>query len=173
MEENLIKRVLPHSVEAEKSVIGSMLMAREAITVAMEVLHTEDFYQQQYGVMFETIAELFNEGKPTDLVTVLDRLKKKSVPEELCSLDFLRDLLNTVPFSSNVRSYAQIVYEKALLRRLIKLSEEIAGNCYVGKDSVEDILERRKTLYPDRKIQAGLEAASHQSEGRDLCIHER
>ena len=141
MEENLIKRVLPHSVEAEKSVIGSMLMAREAITVAMEVLHTEDFYQQQYGVMFETIAELFNEGKPTDLVTVLDRLKKKSVPEELCSLDFLRDLLNTVPFSSNVRSYAQIVYEKALLRRLIKLSEEIAGNCYVGKDSVEDILE--------------------------------
>lgn len=141
MEENLIKRVLPHSVEAEKSVIGSMLMAREAITVAMEVLHGEDFYQQQYGVMFETIAELFNEGKPTDLVTVLDRLKKKSVPEELCSLDFLRDLLNTVPFSSNVRSYAQIVYEKALLRRLIKLTEDIAGNCYVEKDSVEDILE--------------------------------
>lgn len=141
MEEALVKRILPHSVEAEKSVIGSMLMAREAITVAMEMLQSDDFYQQQYGVMFESIAELFNEGQPTDLVTVLDRLKKKSVPEELCSLEFLRDLLDTVPFSSNVRSYAQIVYEKALLRKLIKLNEEIAGNCYLAKDSVEDILE--------------------------------
>ncbi len=141
MEEALVKRILPHSVEAEKSVIGSMLMAREAITVAMEMLQADDFYQQQYGVMFESIAELFNEGQPTDLVTVLDRLKKKSVPEELCSLEFLRDLLDTVPFSSNVRSYAQIVYEKALLRKLIKLNEEIAGNCYLAKDSVEDILE--------------------------------
>ncbi len=141
MEEALVKRILPHSVEAEKSVIGSMLMAREAITVAMEMLQPDDFYQQQYGVMFESITELFNEGQPTDLVTVLDRLKKKSVPEELCSLEFLRDLLDTVPFSSNVRSYAQIVYEKALLRKLIKLNEEIAGNCYLAKDSVEDILE--------------------------------
>ena len=141
MEEALVKRILPHSVEAEKSVIGSMLMAREAITVAMEMLQPDDFYQQQYGVMFESITELFNEGQPTDLVTVLDRLKKKSVPEELCSLEFLRDLLDTVPFSSNVRSYAQIVYEKALLRKLIKLNEEIASNCYLAKDSVEDILE--------------------------------
>ena len=75
MEEALIKRVLPHSVEAEQSVVGSMLMGREAILVASEILVKEDFYQQQYGVIFESMVELYNEGKPVDLVTLQNRLR--------------------------------------------------------------------------------------------------
>ena len=140
MEEALVKRVLPHSVEAEQSVIGSMLMDRDAIIAASEIVVADDFYQRQYGIMFDTMVELFNEGKPVDLVTLQDRLKEKDVSPEVCSLDFVRDILATVPTSANVRSYATIVHEKAVLRRLIRINEEIANNCYSGKDSLEVIL---------------------------------
>ena len=140
MEEALVKRVLPHSVEAEQSVIGSMLMDRDAIIAASEIVVADDFYQRQYGIMFDTMVELFNEGKPVDLVTLQDRLKEKDDPPEVCSLDFVRDILATVPTSANVRSYATIVHEKAVLRRLIRINEEIANNCYSGKDSLEVIL---------------------------------
>ena len=118
MDEALIKRVQPQSIEAEQSVIGAMLMDREAIIAASEIVVADDFYQRQYGVMFEAMVELFNEGKPVDLVTLQDRLKEKDVPPEVCSLEFVRDIMETVPTSVNVRSYAEIVHEKAVMRRL-------------------------------------------------------
>ena len=140
MDENLMKRVLPHSIEAEQSVIGSMLMDRDAIIAASEIVTADEFYQHQYGVMFEAMVELFNEGKPVDLVTLQDRLKEKDVPPEVSSLDFVRDIITMVPTSANVRFYANIVREKAVLRKLIKINEEIANTCYVGKEKLEDIL---------------------------------
>lgn len=141
MDEALLKRVLPHSVEAEQSVIGSMIMDREAIVVASEILHREDFYGKQYGVVFEAIIELNDEGKPVDVVTLQDRLKEKDVPPEISSLEFIRDLITGLPTSANVKYYANIVSEKATLRRLIRLNEEIANTCYTGKESLETILE--------------------------------
>jgi len=140
MDEALIKRVLPHSIEAEQSVVGSMLMDREAIISASEILTSDDFYQNQYGVMFESMVELYNEGLPVDLITLQNRLKEKDVPPEVSSLDFVRDIITTVPTSANVKSYANIVREKAVLRRLIKVNEEIANTCYVGKEPLEEIL---------------------------------
>lgn len=140
MDEALMKRVLPHSAEAEQSVIGSMLMDKEAIISASEIVTASDFYQQQYGIMFESMVELFNEGKPVDLITLQNRLKEKDVPPEVSSLDFVRDIITTVPTSANVKSYANIVREKAVLRRLIKVNEEIANTCYVGKEPLEQIL---------------------------------
>lgn len=142
MEEALIKRVLPHSIEAEQSVMGSMLMDREAIVTASEMLTPNDFYQHQYGIMFEAMVELYNEAQPVDLITLQNRLKEKDVPPEVYSLEFVKDLLTTVPTSANIRYYAQIVYEKAVLRRLIKVNEEIANTCYAGKDKLEDILAK-------------------------------
>ena len=141
MEEALIKRILPHSIEAEQSVIGSMLMGREAIMAASEMLTSDDFYQHQYGVILDAMVELFNEGKPVDLVTLQNRLKEKDLPPEITSMEFVRDLLNAVPTSANVRHYATIVSEKAVLRRLIRLSEEIENECYLNKEPVEVILE--------------------------------
>ena len=141
MEEALIKRILPHSIEAEQSVIGSMLMEREAIMAASEILTSDDFYQHQYGVIFDAMVELFNEGKPVDLVTLQNRLREKDVPPEISSMEFVRDLLNAVPTSANVRHYANIVSEKAVLRRLIKLTEEIENDCYLNKEPVEVIME--------------------------------
>ena len=141
MEETLIKRVMPHSVEAEQSVIGAMLMDQEAISVAMELLTGEDFYQRQYGTLFDAMTELYGEGKPVDLITLQNRLKEKDVPPEISSLEFIRDLITAVPTSANVRYYAQIVQEKALMRRLIKVNEDIANTCYAGKEKVDDIME--------------------------------
>lgn len=142
MDEALIKRVLPHSIEAEQSVVGAMLMDREAIVAASEIICGEDFYQVTYGVIFDTIIELFNEGKPVDLVTLQERLKEKDVPPEVSSLEFVRDLITAVPTSANVKYYAEIVAEKATFRKLIKLNEEIANTCYLAKEPLEAVLEQ-------------------------------
>ena len=139
-EEALLKRILPHSMEAEQSVIGAMIMDREAIVVASEIVRGEDFYNKQYGVLFDSMVELHDEGKPVDLVTLQDRLKEKDVPPEVSSPEFIRDLITAVPTSANVKYYAGIVADKAVLRRLIRLNEEIANDCYVGKESLETIL---------------------------------
>ena len=148
MDEPLMKRVAPHSIEAEQSVIGSMLMDREAIIAASEIVTASDFYQTQYGIMFETMVELFNEGKPVDLITLQDRLKEKDVPPEVSSLDFVRDIITTVPTSANVRSYANIVREKAVLRKLIHVNETIANTCYAGKEPLDQILATtEKTIF--------------------------
>ena len=79
MEEALIKRILPHSMEAEQSVIGSMILDRDAILVASEILTSDDFYQKQYGIIFDAMVELRNEGKPRDLEAHQSRLKEKEL----------------------------------------------------------------------------------------------
>ena len=141
MEEALIKRILPHSIEAEQSVIGSMLMGREAIMAASEILTSDDFYQHQYGVIFDAMVELCNEGQPVDLITLQNRLKEKELPPDISSMEYVRDLIAAVPTSANVKYYANIVSEKAVLRRLIRTTEEVANACYLEKDSTETILE--------------------------------
>ena len=141
MEEALVKRIMPHSLEAEQSVIGSMIMDRDAILTASEQLVKDDFYHQQYGILFETITELFNSGAPVDLITLQNRLREKNVPPEISSLEYVGDLVTTVPTSANVKYYAEIVKEKAVLRKLIKINEQIADTCYLGNESLEVILE--------------------------------
>lgn len=141
MEEALIKRVMPHNIEAEQSVVGAMLMDKDAILTAAEIVSGQDFYQTAYGVIFDSMVELFNEGKPVDLVTLQERLKEKDVPPEIASLEFVRDLVSAVPTSANVKYYAQIVADKSMLRKLIKLNDEISNTCYAGKESLEAILE--------------------------------
>ncbi len=142
MEETLLKRILPHSIEAEQSVIGSMLMDKDAVIVALDMISSEDFYSRQYAILYETMLELFNEGKEMDLVVIQDRLREKNVAPELSSLDFIKEIITTVPTSANIKYYATIVKEKSTLRKLIKLNEDIANSCYVGSDSLEDILAR-------------------------------
>ena len=141
MDEAVIKRISPHSIEAEQSVIGSMIMDRDAIVTVSEILISEDFYQNQYGVLFDAMVELFNEGKPVDVVTLQNRLKEKEFPPELSSLELIRDLVASVPTSTNAKYYANIVKEKAILRKLIKVTEGIANECYQSKEPVEVILE--------------------------------
>ena len=142
MEEALIKKVQPHSKEAEQAVIGSMLMDKDAILVASELLHGEDFYIQQYGILFDTMVELYQDGKPAELVTILTKLEEKGVSPEICGMEFIREVTDTVSTSANIKYYAQIVAERSLSRRLIKISEGIANACYQNKDSMDVILEQ-------------------------------
>ena len=141
MEEALIKRVMPHSIEAEQSVVGAMLMDKDAITTAGEIISGDDFYQASYGVIFDSMIELLNEGKPVDLITLQEYLKEKDVPPEISSMEFARDLLMGTQTSANIKSYAEIVREKSIMRRLIKVNEETANACYLQNQPLEEILE--------------------------------
>lgn len=141
MEEALIKRVMPNSIEAEQSVIGAMLMDKDAILTVSEIIGSADFYQSVYSVLFDAMLELYTEGKPVDLITLQERLKEKDVPPEISSLVYVKDLLDMVPTSANVKYYAEIVLEKSLMRKMIRLNEEIANTCYAGSESVEAIME--------------------------------
>lgn len=141
MDDGLIKKIPPHNVEAEKSVIGSMIMDEDAVVAASEILTEEDFYGRQYGTLFTAMLQLYTSGKAVDLVTLQNKLKEMDVPPELTSVEFLKDIMSQVFTSANVRHYAGIVKEKATLRKLIKINEEIANKCYLEKDSVATIME--------------------------------
>ena len=114
MDEAVVKRIMPHSNEAEQAVIGSMMMDQEAITVAMEKLSDADFYNKQYGSLFKAMVELYNEGREGDLVTIKTKLEEMDVPSEVISIDFIRNILDMVPTSANIKQYAIM---KIILRK--------------------------------------------------------
>ena len=101
MDEAFIKKIQPHSLEAEQSVIGSMIMDRDAIVVVSDILTKDDFYQGQYGILYEAMVELYNEGKPVDLVTLQNKLKEKEVPDSISNLSYIKDLVLSVPTAAN------------------------------------------------------------------------
>ena len=141
-EEDVKGRVMPHSIEAEQSVIGAMLMDSEAIEIASEMLREEDFYARQYGVLFSAILEMHRKGEAVDPVTLQTRLREKNLPPEIYGSSAIFELIEQVPTSANIKTYAGIVAEKSLLRRMIRANEEIAGACYTQKDDVEEILNQ-------------------------------
>lgn len=140
-EESTIKQIMPHSLEAERAVIGSMLMDADAIPSANDILNDTDFYNKQYGTLFEAMIQLHNEGKSSDLITLKAKLEESGVPSEVISLDFIRDIIAGVPTSANVKEYANIVYEKAVLRNLVRTTNDITNQVYSGKDKLEEVLE--------------------------------
>ena len=138
MEETLIKRSMPNSLDAEQSVIGSMIMDKDA---AMEMLTSDDFYHKQYGILFDAMIELYSKGLPVDLITLQNKLKEKEVPEEISSLSYVKELLDAVPTSANIKYYAKIVKDNSMRRRLIRLNEEIENECYAGRESVDKVMD--------------------------------
>lgn len=141
MEEEVIKRLPPNNVEAEKAVIGAMMLDSDAIMVCSEILTAGEFYQQQYGIIFDALVEMYRDGIGADLVTIQNKLREKEVTPELYSVEYLGELLASVPTSANVKFYAEIVHEKAVLRKLIKVTEQVTRECYMDSQPLEDILE--------------------------------
>lgn len=141
MDEAVIKRIPPHSAEAERAVIGSMLMDKDAILVSSEILTEDDFYQGQYGELFKALVGLYREGVATDLVTLQNKLREMETSPELSSTEFLANLTVSVPTSANVKHYADIVREKAMLRRLIQVTERVTATCYMDNQPLEDVLD--------------------------------
>lgn len=141
MDESLIKRIMPHSIEAEQAVIGSMIMDEEAVETALEMLLPEDFYGKQYGTLFQAMKELNTESKPVDLITLQDKLREENVPEEFAGMDFIKEMFDSVPTSANIKYYAGIVKEKSLMRKLIRTTEEITAQCYQGAETVDVLMD--------------------------------
>ena len=139
-EEAVLKRIAPNSLEAEQSVVGAMLMDKDAIEIAAEIVSGEDFYSRPLGTIFETMVELDREGSAVDVVTLQNRLREKNVPPQVSSAEFIGELVSAVPTSANVKYYAQIVADKSTLRKLIRVSEETINTCYSNSENMEGIL---------------------------------
>ena len=139
-EEDAIKRVMPHSTEAEMSVVGAMLLDQAAIGRAQEYLEQDDFYSRQYGIMFQTMLELDRVGMAVDPVTLQEKLKEQNLPPEIYSAEALSAILAQVPTSANIVSYAKIVADKSRLRRLIRANEELAAKAYEGTEPVDSLM---------------------------------
>ena len=116
MDEAVFKRIPPHNDEAERAVIGSMMMDQDAVQIASEQLQREDFYNGQYGVIFSALVEMHQQGVGADLVTIQAKLREMEIPPELTSVEYIGDLINSVPTSANVRHYVKIVQEKFVMQ---------------------------------------------------------
>lgn len=141
-EEDVIRRVMPHSLEAEQSVLGAMLMDAEAVEAASEILREEDFYSRQNGVLFATMLEMHSNNIAVDPVTLQAKLREKNLPPEVYGNEMIMNLISIVPTSANVKSYAKIVADKSLLRKMIKANEETANSCYAESDDIGEIMNQ-------------------------------
>lgn len=140
-EEDILRRSMPQSIEAEQATIGAMLMDREAVQTAAEILKKDDFYYNKYGVIFEAMVDLYNSGKPIDLVTLGERLKEMDMGEDVIGPEIFQEIISATTTSANVGHYANIVLERSMRRRLIRLNEEISNLCYKPEEGLEDILD--------------------------------
>ncbi|QCX33620.1 replicative DNA helicase [Caloramator sp. E03] len=133
-------RVLPHNIEAEQAVLGAMLLDKEAIAAAAEILSGDEFYKESHKILFETIVEIFNRDEPVDVVTLVDILKSRNHLEVVGGVSYISSLAASVPTTTNVKYYAKIVEEKSILRRLIFASNGIIEKCYTQQEDVEEVL---------------------------------
>ncbi|MBQ7096991.1 MAG: replicative DNA helicase [Clostridia bacterium] len=133
---------MPFSREAEQSVLGAMLLDLQCIPDAIGICRGEDFYIERNKELFDTIVELYNLGKPIDIVTIKDQLTLRGSFESVGGLDYVMETMNMVPTTRNVKHYAQIVSQKALLRNLIRISEKALEQSYRGDEDPDAIIGR-------------------------------
>ena len=135
------EKVMPHNLEAEQSVIGAMLISKYAVQKSVENLTNDLFYLDAHDKIFSTIRDLMDKNIPIDITTVTSELDKKKWLKDVGGAGYLSELINSVPSATNVDEYIKIVNEKAVLRRLIKESSEIASLAYESSDSINDVLD--------------------------------
>ncbi|NLY45940.1 MAG: replicative DNA helicase [Tissierella sp.] len=142
MEAMSIGRIPPHSIEAEQSVLGAMILDKESINTAIEIIRPDDFYKEANGEIFEAIILLFNKNEPVDLITLSEELKRRGTLENVGGVTYLANLSSGVATTANTKYYCKIVEEKSLLRRLIRSSNEIMGKAYEDAEEVTAIIEK-------------------------------
>lgn len=135
------KRNIPYSLEAEQSVIGSAFLSKYALQKICDELTRDDFYLDAHMKIYDVLEELNNEGVPVDITIVTDRLEKNKTLSSIGNIEYLLEIINSVPSASNVDYYINIVHEKALLRRLISVSNDIATESMLENGNVNDILD--------------------------------
>ncbi|WP_245592089.1 replicative DNA helicase [Clostridiisalibacter paucivorans] len=142
MEGNLdIGKVPPQSLEAEQSVLGSMILDREAIVTASEILDADDFYSEAHREIYSCILSLYNKNEPVDLITLSEELKKRDTLESVGGTIYLANLSDSVYTTANIKQYSEIVEEKSILRRLIKASNEIISEGYSDSKDINLVID--------------------------------
>jgi replicative DNA helicase len=136
-----LKKIPPHQIEAEQSLLGGILIDNEGLPAALEILKGDEFYRDNHRAIYRAVQSLFERNEPVDLITVADFLTENNQLEAIGGATYLASLVEMVPSATNVQAYARIINEKALLRRLIQAAHEIMAWCYGGGKSVEEILD--------------------------------
>lgn len=159
--DELLGRRMPSSIEAEQSVIGSMIIDARCVPDVVEILKPEDFYLEQNREIYETIHAMFSYSQAIDPVTVLDRMKIRGVYDERTSREYILQLMDITPTAANVRHYAEIVRDKSLLRQMATAAGEITGMVYEGEGLASDLLEAaEQKIYAIRQGRADQSFAS-------------
>ena len=135
-------RIPPHSLEAEQSVLGAMLLDKEAINTAMETIRPDDFYKEANQEIFEAMIVLNNRNEPVDIITLSEELKRRGTLEPVGGINYLANLSGSIATTANTKYYCNIVEEKSTLRKLIKSSNEIMGLAYENSEEVNAIIEK-------------------------------
>ncbi len=157
-DENVLLRQMPHSLEGEQAVLGSMLIDPDCVKLVMEKLRPGDFYLRQNREIFETIYSMFAYAKPIDGITVADEMQKAGVYDENTTRSYLAQLMEITPTSANVMEYAAIVRDKALLREVAQAASEITALVQEGTGAAGDILEAsEQKIYAIRRGQGAQE----------------
>ncbi len=141
-EQNTDLKAPPQSLEAEAAVLGSMLSSREAVSKSLQWLKPVHFYKTSHQKIFSVMVELFNDNEQIDTISVSDKLKKNKILDSVGGAYFLTGLVESIPTTANVESYAKIVLEKSLLRQLIKVAQDLSNEAYDDHRRAEDILDR-------------------------------
>lgn len=136
-----ITRIPPHSVESEQSILGSILLDKDAIITVAETITPTDFYKDAHRIIYESMMALNNKNEPIDMVTLTDELRKRGYLDDIGGVTYLTSLSTIVPTTSNVKYYADIVKEKSVLRQLIKASNDIINLGYGSGESAENVLD--------------------------------
>ncbi|MDD5652106.1 MAG: replicative DNA helicase, partial [Candidatus Moranbacteria bacterium] len=134
-------RVPPHNIEAEQSVLGSLMLDKDAIIKVADFLQPGDFYKESHNKIFEAMLELYEERDPIDVLSISNKLEEKSQLEEIGGSSYVASLVNSVPSASHVSHYAKVVQKKGMLRRLITAADNILEMGYSGNEDVEKILD--------------------------------
>ena len=139
--ESSVSRTMPSDRVSEESVIGAMIMDRDAIVVATEMLTAQDFYFEQCGYLFQAISDLYQEGKSIDPVTIQAKFHDRNLSDSYANVEYINLLLSKVPASINIRDYCEAVKNKAMLRSIIKMNQAMELDCYKQEKPIEDILD--------------------------------
>ncbi len=156
-------RSMPHNLEAEQSVLGSMLIDKAAIAAAAETLEGEDFYRDSHKIIFKSIKELYQKDIPVDMITLIEHLRSTEKLDEAGGISYITEISGSVPSTANLTSYIQIVEDKSILRRLIRSATEIIETSYNKQDDVDavvDLAEKNVFNISEKKNTSDFESMS-------------
>jgi len=137
-----LARIPPQSMEAEQSVLGSLILDHELVPVVIEIIVSDDFYSENHKDIYSTIVELFDKGKPIDLITVMDHLGTRGTLELVGGREYITNIVANVPTTANARYYAEIIEQKSMLRKLIRASQDIIKSSYEANEEVSAIMDK-------------------------------